>query len=219
MSDSASYMIHESQSRLYENHIGLSLEYLSHILPELQKLYKEDTKGIVPEELYRRSNKVEPKIRRVESDEISYHAHILIRYELERDLINGKIFVDELPVLWNAKYKEYLGIEPKDDTEGVLQDIHWSSGSFGYFPTYSLGTFYSAQFFSQMEEEISHLSDKISRGELLEIKAWLNDKVHSHGRLLTSAEILRSATGKDIDMGYFLSYIRNKYTKLYGIEL
>lgn len=212
-------MIHESQSRLYENHIGYSFEYLSHTLPKLRKLYGEDIQGITSEELYRRANRVEPFIRRIESDEVSYHIHILIRYELERDLINGKISVAELPALWNAKYQEYLGIEPQDDAEGVLQDIHWSSGSFGYFPTYSLGTFYSAQFFAQMEKEMPNLSEKISRGELLEIKAWLNEKVHSHGRLLSSAEILRFATGADIDMDHFFSYIRNKYSKLYGVEL
>lgn len=200
MSDSASYMIHESQSRLYENHIGFSQEYLSHILPRLQELYGEEIKDITSKEIYRRANRVEPIVRRTEADEVSYHAHILIRYELERDLINGKIFVNELPSLWNAKYKEYLGIEVRDDAEGILQDIHWSSGSFGYFPTYSLGTFYSAQFFAQMEKEIPNLSEKISQGELLEIKEWLNIKVHIHGRLLTSAEILRSATGTDIDM-------------------
>lgn len=219
MTDSASYMIHESQSRLYENHIGYSKEYLAHLLPKLQELYGKDVHGISAEEIYRRANRVEPIVLRVESDELSYHAHILIRYELERDLINGIISVEELPSLWNAKYKEYLGIEVQNDAEGVLQDIHWASGNFGYFPTYSLGTFYSAQFFSQMEKDISNLREKIGRGELMEIKAWLNTKVHSHGRLLTGSEILRSATGADIDMDHFLVYVRDKYSSLYGVEL
>lgn len=219
MSQATSYSLHESQSRLYELHIGNSKEYLSKILEKLKKYFPEDTKSLTIEELYFAANTVCPMARRVESDEISYHIHIMIRYEIERDLINGKLKVSELKDTWNKKYKEYLGIEFKDEWEWILQDIHWAWGNFWYFPTYSVGTFYSAQFYAKLEEVIPDMKEKISRWELLEIKNWLNENVHSYWRLKTSAEILKAATWKDIDISIFINRIKSKYSELYSIEL
>lgn len=219
INEPTSYTIHESQSRLYELHIWNSKDYQERILDYLKKYYPEDTKDINLDDMYLIANQVWPVARRVESDEISYHVHIMIRFEIEKDLINWKIEVKDVPALWNEKYKEYLGIEFKDEWEWVLQDIHWAWGNFGYFPTYSLWTFYSAQFFAKMEEEIPDMKNKIKSWELWEIKEWLNKKVHSHWRLKTSSEILKYATWKDIDIDIFIKHIKQKYSELYNIEL
>lgn len=219
MSKWTSYTIHESQSRLYELNMWNSREYLSRILAYLKKHFPTETWDLTLDELYFLANKVEPTKRRVEWDEISYHIHILIRFEIERDLINWVIEVKDIKELWNAKYKEYLWIEFDNYWEGILQDIHWSGWNFWYFPTYSLGTFYSAQFFAQMEEEIPDLREKMEKWNLWEMKTWLNEVVHSHWRLKTSQEILKFATWKELDINIFIKYIKDKYSALYWIEL
>lgn len=219
MSQSTSYTMHESQSRLYELNLGNSREYLSRILAFLKKYYPEETKDVTLDELYFIANKVSPTKRRVEWDEISYHIHIMIRYEIERDLANGNIEVKDIKEIWNSKYREYLWIEFDNEWEWILQDIHWSCGNFWYFPTYSVGTFYAAQFFAQMEEEIPDLKSKISEWKLEEIKNWLNKNVHSHWKLKTSVEILRYSTKKDLDINIYIRYIKEKYSSLYWIEL
>lgn len=143
----------------------------------------------------------------------------MIRYEIERDLVNGLIEVRDLPTIWNAKYKEYLGVDVKNDAEGVLQDIHWSDGSFGYFPTYSLGTIYATQLFHAIERAIPDIRLKLEKGELLDIKTWLQMNVHTHGSLKTSSEIMEQATGKKIDVDGYVAYVREKFSKVYGVNI
>lgn len=212
----ASYTVHESQSRLYENHVGYSREYLERIHKLFKEHYGHSQLSVNPDELYHQAGRIERRIKRVESDELSYHLHVLVRYEIERDLINGKIEVKDLPTIWNAKYREYLGIEIKRDADGILQDVHWSGGSFGYFPTYSLGTFYAAQLFRKIEHDIPGIRNRMRNGDLAPIKTWLNENVHRYGRLYTSEEILEKATGKKLDIGCFIRSMQEKYEEIYG---
>lgn len=215
--EAASYSMHESQSRLYENHVGYSEEYLHYLLPKLQTTFPEEFKDMTVSKLFEKIHVVTKAPRRLDADEISYHIHILIRYEIERDLINWVIEVEDLPRIWNAKYKEYLDIDVQDDIEWVLQDIHWADGSFGYFPTYSLGTMYATQLFHSLGNEIPNLHKKIESGNLLDIKSWLNTHIHSQGRLMTSSEIMEQSTWKMIDVDGYVLYIRSKYWKIYSI--
>ena len=148
---------------------------------------------------------------------MTYHFHVLIRFEIEKALIEGTIEVKDLPNYWNAKYKEYLGLDVPNDSKGVLQDIHWSHGSFGYFPTYSLGSFYAAQFFNQAKKEIKNLESEIEKGNTKPLLDWLRDKVHRHGKYYSAEELCISITGEKLNFKYFMDYATNKYTQLYNL--
>ena len=210
--------IHESQSRLWENHVSRSREFFEYLLPELKNHFPDQFEGVSVEDCFRSINRIDPEnLIRIEADEVTYHLHIVIRWELERDLINGEIEVEDLPELWNQKYEEYLGIRPENDSEGVMQDIHWYQGSIGYFTTYSLGSVLAAQIFRRAENEIEDLDEEISDGEFSDLREWLREEIHQQGCRYRTEELVEKATGEKPTADYFLEYIREKYGKIYDL--
>ncbi|NLZ62060.1 MAG: carboxypeptidase M32 [Acholeplasmataceae bacterium] len=214
LSNGASMGIHESQSRFYENILGRSLAFWETHYRKFQEIFPEQTKGISVKEFHKAVNHVEATLIRIEADELTYPLHIMVRYEIEKLLMQDKVSIDELPTLWNRTIKEYLGIEPKNDTEGVLQDIHWSGGMIGYFPTYALGSAYAAQIYNVMKKEID--IDKAIRDNKMElINFWLKEKMHQYGSSKTPKELLVSITGEEFNPRYYINYLKEKYTELY----
>lgn len=207
--------VHESQSRLWENHVGRSKEFWDYFVEEIQEI-SEEFEDVTPEKCYKASNSVNfDNCIRTEADEISYHLHIVLRFELGRKLINGDIEVEELPELWNEKMEHYLEVQPEDDAEGALQDIHWAWGNFGYFPTYSLGTVLAAQLFRTAEEELGNLEESFKRGEFEPLLNWLRENIHSRGQLLKTDELVQEVTGEELTADYLLEYLESKYSELY----
>lgn len=215
--ETVSLGIHESQSRLWENNVGRNLSYWKVNYPKLQQAFPENLKNVNVDDFYKAMNIVKPSLIRTSADELTYHFHVLIRFEIEKALIEGTIEVKDLPAYWNTKYKEYLGIDVPNDTQGVLQDIHWSHGSFGYFPTYSLGSFYAAQFFAQAKKEINDLEKEIENGNMKPLLSWLREKVHKHGKFYTAEELCVTITGEKLNFKYFMEYAKNKYSGLYQL--
>lgn len=212
----ASLGIHESQSRLWENNVGRGKQFWHHFYPALQQYFPQQLSDVSVEAFYKGMNKVEPSLIRTEADEVTYHFHVMIRYEIEKGLMNGDLFTEDLPEAWNGLYDKYLGVSAKDDKTGVLQDVHWAHGSFGYFPTYSLGSFYAAQFYQQATKEIATLGDDIANGKLLGLREWLRGKVHQYGRRYTSEELCKQITGGGLDFNVFMQYAHEKYAGIYG---
>ena len=210
--------IHESQSRLWENNVGRSRAYWKANYKLAQKYFPENLKNVSEEDFYKAANIVKPSLIRTSADELTYHFHVMIRFEIEKALIEGSIEVKDLPSYWNKKYKEYLNIDVPNDSEGVLQDIHWSHGSFGYFPTYSLGSFYAAQFFAQAQKEIPNLEDLISKGEMLPLLNWLREKIHRFGKLYSAEELCIKVTGEKLNFDHFINYAKTKYGNLYNLS-
>lgn len=210
--------IHESQSRLWENNVGRSLGYWKCNYPKLQKYFPENLANVSVEDFYKAMNIVKPSLIRTSADELTYHFHVMIRFEIEKALIEGSIEVKDLPATWNKKYKEYLGIDVPSDSKGVLQDIHWSHGSFGYFPTYSLGSFYAAQFFAKAKQEIAGLEQEIEKGNLAPLLKWLREKVHKYGKYYSAEDLCINITGEKLNFKYFMDYAVHKYTGIYGLE-
>lgn len=202
--------IHESQSRFYENMIGKSRAFWEVHYKKLKEIFIPQFDNMNLDEFMKIVNKTKASLIRVDADELTYVLHIMIRYDLEKQLINGNLEVEDLPTAWNEKTKEYLGITPMDLKTGVLQDIHWSYGSFGYFPTYALGSAYSAQIYSSMNKEIS-IIDCIKNNEIFKINEWLKNKIHKYGRTKTPKEIIKLATGEDFDPNYYINYLKKKY--------
>jgi carboxypeptidase Taq len=217
LGDSVSLGIHESQSRLWENCVGRSRAFWRFFYPVLQQTFHHQLQGVDVERFYAAINCVKPSFIRVEADELTYNLHIMLRFEIEQDLIEGTVQPEDLPALWNQKMKEYLGITPTSDAEGVLQDVHWSFGAFGYFPTYTLGNLYSVQFFEQAKLEIPRLEESIAAGELLELRRWLEQKIHRWGRMFTPDHLARRVTGTTISPDPFLSYVEKKYGEIYQL--
>src|ERR1700677_4001078 len=216
--EAVSLGIHESQSRLWENMVGRGLPYWKANMKTLHKYFPENLHQIGPEHFYKAANIVTPSFIRTEADELTYHFHILIRYEIEKALMEGKLQVKDLPAYWNARYKEYLGIKVPNDAEGVLQDIHWSHGSIGYFPTYSLGSFYAAQFYATAKKEIKGLENKIENSNMLPLLEWLREKIHKHGKYYSAEELCKKVTGEKLNFNYFMDYAKDKYSALYNIK-
>ena len=216
LSEGASLGMHESQSRLWENLVGRSRGFWEHYYPTLQAAFPERLQSRPLDEFYRAINKVEPSLIRVEADEVTYNLHIMLRFELENALIAGTMRVEDVPEAWNAKMQDYLGLAPDTDSDGVLQDIHWSLGVFGYFPTYALGNLMSTQLFNQAREDIDDLDGKIASGEFGDLLQWLRQHVHQYGRKLLAPEILKKATGASLGSESWLTYIRKKYGAIYG---
>ncbi len=210
--------IHESQSRLWENNVGRNLPYWKHNLARLKEFFPEPLKNVQPEAFFKAINKVRPSLIRTNADELTYHFHILIRFEIEKALIEGSIEVKDLPALWNSKYKEYLGLDVPSDSQGVLQDIHWSHGSFGYFPTYSLGSFYAAQFYNKAVQEIPTLELEIEKGNMKPLLNWLREHIHRHGKRYTAEELCQHICGEKLNFKYFMNYAQKKYGELYKLE-
>ncbi|HOT00818.1 MAG TPA: carboxypeptidase M32 [Acidobacteriota bacterium] len=219
MGNAVSLGIHESQSRLWENMIGRSPEFWGHYFPRLQALFPDELTDVSAEEFVRAVNVVRPSLVRVEADEVTYSLHVLLRFEIERALVNGAVGTGELPELWRERMRHYLGLAPETDRDGVLQDIHWSIGSFGYFPTYAMGNLYAAQLRDAMLREIPDLMAQVGRGRFQAPLAWLRERVHRQGRLHPAPELIRRATGAPPDAAHFIRYIREKYGALYGRTL
>lgn len=206
--------IHESQSRFYENILGRGRAFWKCFYSEFAKEFKEFEK-IKFEDFYTAINDVKPSLIRTEADELTYSLHIIIRYEIEKALINGDIEVEDLPRVWNEKYKEYLGIEPKNDAEGVLQDMHWSGGSFGYFPSYALGNLYGAQFLNKIIKDMPDFYKDIENGNFDNIHQWLKENIHKHGSVYTPSKLIKMITGEELDEKYFIEYLNKKYSEIY----
>lgn len=202
--------IHESQSRFWETFIGQS-EPFSHFLLTLLQDHFSSLKEVKPQAFYRAINKVSPGLIRIDSDEVTYNLHIALRFNLEVQLIEGSLKVRDLPDAWNSQMQELLGITPSNNQEGCLQDIHWSMGSFGYFPTYTLGNLYAGQLFAAFAKGQPHWKEGVQKGELLFIRDWLKEKIHQHGRRYTPLELIESATGKTFSSEPYLAYLEGKY--------
>ena len=210
--------IHESQSRLWENCVGRSRAFWKCFYPYLQQFFPEQLDGIELEGFYAAINRVKPSLVRVEADELTYNLHIMLRAEIEQDLIEGRTRVEDLPEIWNDKMSSYLGVMPDRDADGVLQDVHWSLGAMGYFPTYTLGNLYAAQFYDQARRELPNLDSEIEAGRLTVLKKWLNQKIHRWGRTFTVDQLVRRVTGGSLNPEPFLSYLEDKFGRLYGLK-
>jgi len=215
LAEAVSMGIHESQSRLWENNIGKSLPFWQYFYPKLQAEFPKPFKRLKLPKFYQIINKVEPTFIRTEADEVTYNLHIILRFELEREIIEGSFEVKDLPRIWNAKVKEYLGLEVPNDQLGILQDVHWSGGDFGYFATYSLGNLYAAQFYQQMRKEIPKLDEQIARGDFSAVNAWLKNNIHRHGKTYHANELVRKITGEELNSRYFTEYLEKKYREIY----
>ncbi|MCB0631836.1 MAG: carboxypeptidase M32 [Saprospiraceae bacterium] len=207
--------IHESQSRMWENNVGRSLNFWQAQYPELQSVFPEQLGDVPVTDFFRAINKITPSLIRVESDELHYHFHVLIRYELEKALLEGSLEVADLRDAWNEKYLAYLDLEVPDDRRGVLQDIHWAHGSLGYFPTYSLGSFYAAQFYHQATIDIPDLEQSISQGNTKPLLDWLRENIHCHGQFYSANELCEKVTGARLNFSYFMDYATKKYARIY----
>lgn len=218
LSEALSYGIHESQSRMWENYIGRSLQFWKCFYGKLQNYFGNELSGMSVEDWVLAVNHVERSLVRVEADELTYDLHIILRFELERDLFAGVISVADLPGAWNKKIEAYLGITPPNDgKEGVMQDVHWAAGSFGYFPSYSVGNIAAGQMWKKMQADMPTISKQIESGEFKEILAWLRENVHQQGRRFTRDELLMRATGKPLGTQDYLSYLTEKFSSLYRL--
>jgi len=212
--------VHESQSRMWENLVGRSLPFWRFFFPRLQELFPEQLGGYDAERWYREVNAVRPSLIRVDADEATYNLHIILRFEIEQELLAESFPLEQLPEEWNRRMWDYLGIEVPDDTRGVLQDTHWASGSIGYFPTYALGNLISAQIWERVLADAPDLYDEFERGEFGTLREWLRDRLHRHGRKFTPGETLERAigTGK-IDPEPYVRYLRRKVGEIYGLPV
>lgn len=209
--------IHESQSRLYENLVGRSRAFWQYFMPKVSSRFPGQTAGATAEDMYRAVNKVAPSLIRVEADEVTYPLHIMVRFELEQALIGGDLTVADLPGAFDDAMAAYLGLRPANPVEGVLQDIHWSGGYFGYFPTYTLGTLMSVQIFAAAQRDLPGLTGDMAAGRYASLREWLREHIHRHGSRFMPQELLERATGSRLDPQPFITYVEEKYTELYGL--
>lgn len=207
--------IHESQSRLFENLVGRSRAFVHYLYPTLKELFPAQLADVSAEEIWRAVNRAEPGLIRTEADELTYCLHVMVRYEIEKQLIGGTLEAKDVPAVWAKLYKEYLGIEVPNDRDGCLQDSHWSGGAFGYFPSYALGSAYGAQMLRRMEQDVD-VWGAAARGDLTPITAWLREKVHQYGGLMEPADVVKNACG-DFSAEDYIQYLTRKYTELYGL--
>ena len=215
MGEAVGLSIHESQSRMWENQVGRSRAFWRWCFPKLAAYFGDAVAGISEEDIYGGCNIVRAGLIRVEADEATYNMHIMIRFEIERALLKGDLAVADLPEAWNAKYKEYLGVEVPDDARGCMQDIHWSMGAMGYFPTYTMGNLYSAQLFEQAKEELGDLDAMFAVGEFAPLRTWLNENIHAHGRRYKSADLCEKITGKPLSADPLMRHLEGKLGSLY----
>lgn len=215
LGESRSLGIHESQSRWWETRIGLSKPFWQYFFPLLKETFKGQLDHVTLDAFYRAINKVKPGFIRIEADEVTYPIHVILRFELEKALIEGSLNVREIPEAWNSKMEEYLGILPSSNAEGCLQDIHWSLGAFGYFPTYTLGNLYAAHLFEAFEKEHPEWEKSAASGELGFIKAWLHEHIYQHGRRYSTHELLKKATGHPFSANAYINYLKKKYGAIY----
>ncbi len=214
-----SLALHESQSRLWENMVGRGRPFCGVLAPRIVELFGDSVSALDADTLYRAVNRVAPSLIRVEADEVTYGLHIIVRFELEQELVNGQLAIRDLPEAWNARYKEYLGVEVPDDAHGVLQDVHWASGLIGYFPTYALGNLIAGQMFGRAHVDLPDLNAQLSAGDLHGLREWLREHVHRHGAKFSSSELLYRVVGGPIAVGPFVDYLKAKLSQVYDLEL
>ena len=216
LSGGASMSIHESQSRFYENIIGRSRAFVEVYFPKLKELFPQQLENVTAEMFYRAVNKAQPSLIRTEADELTYCIHVMIRYEIEKQLIAGTLAVADVPAAWNRMYKDYLGIDVPDDKNGCLQDSHWSGGMIGYFPSYALGSAYGAQMLAKMQEDLGDIYADVAKGDLSRITGWLREKIHRHAGFKKPAPLFEDVCGK-FDAKFFTDYLTRKFSELYGL--
>lgn len=210
--------VHESQSRLWENLVGRSMSFWKFFFPRLKESFPEALSYVDLDTFYRAINRSQQSLIRVEADEVTYNLHIIIRFEMELGLLSGEISIGDAPAAWNAKYREYLGITPPNDAQGILQDVHWSRGAIGYFPTYTLGNLMSVQFFNKAVEAIPGIPTQIERGEFGNLFRWLQENIYQHGRKYMPTELVRRVTGSPMEAGPYITYLREKYGAIYELK-
>lgn len=215
LAEACSYSMHESQSRLWENNVGRSKIFWSFYYPVLSRYFPEQFRDVSFDAFYKGINNVQASLIRTEADEISYHFHVYIRYVIEKALIDATLDAKDVPAYWAELYKKWLGLAVPDDKTGCLQDVHWSHGSFGYFPTYSLGSFYAAQFFAAAQKEMTQMTSELSKGESMSLLTWLRERIHAKGRFYTSEQLCREVTGTSLDATFFVHYLTDKYNDIY----
>ncbi|HEY8667015.1 MAG TPA: carboxypeptidase M32 [Tepidisphaeraceae bacterium] len=209
--------IHESQSRLWENFVGRSRPFWKFFLPKARSAFPSALRDVSEDQWYAAVNEVRPSLIRTESDEATYNIHILLRFELEQALLSGDLPVADLPSTWNQRMKAYLGVDVPDDARGCLQDIHWSGGAIGYFPTYTLGNLYAAQFFEQAQHDLGQLDQQFARGQFTPLLAWLREKIHRHGKTFRAGALVQRITGKPLSADPLLRHLRRKAAEVYGV--
>jgi carboxypeptidase Taq len=213
----ASLGLHESQSRLWENYVGRGRPFIGWVLPQWQEAFPQKFGDLDADAAYRAVNRVEPSLIRVEADEATYCLHIILRFELERELLAGTIDLSDLPEIWDERMKKYLGIDVPDVSQGVLQDVHWSEGIIGYFPTYALGNIIAAQIWQAVRSDIPDLDDQLGRGEFAPLREWLRDRLHRHGRKFLPADMVQRVTGGSLDVAPYMQYLKSKLGPIYGL--
>ena len=216
LSGGTSMGIHESQSRFYENLIGRSRAFVNYIFPKVQELFPEQMAGVDEEMFYRSVNRSVPSLVRTEADELTYCLHVMVRYEIEKKLIAGTLEVKDVPVQWNRMYREYLGVDVPNDTLGCLQDVHWSMGSIGYFPSYALGSAYGAQMLYVMQQELGDVFQDVEKGDLSRVTGWLKEHIHRYASFKKPGQVFEDACGK-FDATYYTDYLTKKYTEIYNL--
>ena len=208
--------MHESQSRFYENCLGRSYEFWLPIFDKVKEFFPEELSGVTLEEFYRAINYSAPSLIRTQADELTYSFHVMIRYEIEKLIFNGEVEIADLPAIWNQKYEEYLGVVPQTDAEGILQDVHWSGGMFGYFPSYALGSAIAAQLYHHMEK-VMPLKEYLKEANLAPIRDYLKEHIHQYGGAKKTQELLKETTGETFNPDYYVQYLTEKFTRLYEI--
>lgn len=215
--DSASLGIHESQSRMWENLVGRSRAYWKHFFPRAQAVFPEALSGVTLDQFYFAINDVRPSFIRVEADEATYNLHILLRFEIESAFFNNDLEVADIPAAWNEKFKKYFGIVPQNDALGCLQDVHWSAGLIGYFPTYTLGNLYAAQFFAKAKSDLGNLENRFAVGDFAGLLAWLRENIHQRGHRYRAEQLVEKVTGQPLTHKPLMEYLENKFGELYGL--
>ena len=213
----AGMAMHESQSRIWENQVARSRAFWRCFEPRWRELFPEQTAQVSSEALYLAINAVEPTLIRVEADEVTYNLHIILRFELEKKLFGGELAVRDLPQAWRTASRELIGLEPQNDREGVLQDVHWSDGAFGYFPSYCLGNMIAAQLWARVSEVRPTIEDDFERGKFGWLFAWLRENIHTQGRRYGALELVRRVTGEELSPKPLIRYLRERYGTLYGV--
>ena len=217
LASGASLAVHESQSRMWENVVGRSKGFWSWALPQLKATFPDQLGSVDLDTFYKAINKVQPSYIRVEADEATYNLHIMLRFELESEMVAGRLNIADLPEEWNDRFEAFFGITPESDTLGVLQDVHWSSGLIGYFPTYALGNLLAAQYYNQALKAHPSIPDEIASGQFDTLRGWLNTNIHQHGRKFTSEELTRRVTGESIQSRDYIQYLKTKFSDVYGL--
>ena len=212
----ASMGMHESRSRFYENNIGRCYEFWVPLYDQVKEIFPKELDGVTVEEFYKAINYASPSLVRTEADELTYSFHVMIRYEIEKMIFNGDVDVKDLPEIWNQKYEEYLGVRPKNDVEGILQDMHWSGGMFGYFPSYALGSAIAAQLFHYMEG-VMPVKEYLKEGNLVPIREFLRENIHQYGAAKKTQELIKDTTGEEFNPDYYVEYLTKKFTNLYEL--